>query len=317
MVKYLIGIDLGGTKISAALFDENSNLLVSSREPTEVGLGQEKGLQKIEKIVANLMATRGRGPKDVSGIGIGAPGFVNSKEGIIERAANFPGWLNVPVKKRLEDDLGIPTLVDHDLRVMVVGEKYHGLARELDNFICITVGTGIGMGLFDRGRVYTGAEMRAGDLGHVTMRDDGPKCRCGSRGCLEAMASGPAIARKAQEMVSLGKKTLLQKVGDIEAKGVFEAARREDRVAMDIVKEVGRLLGIAIDNVMKILDPGIVIVGGGVTEAGELLFEAIRKAVKEREPSSRERSQKIVKSTLGEKGQLLGAMELARRASQQ
>ncbi|MBC7333467.1 MAG: ROK family protein [Actinobacteria bacterium] len=307
---YYLAVDLGGTKTLVGIFESDAKLINKVKFLTAPEKGFKDWFLRINETVHSLLATTKIKFEDLRSIGVAAPGLVDSKNGVMEFSPNFPGWINVSIKDILERNMGVRTIVDHDVRAMVLGEKYYGAAKKKDNFVCITIGTGIGLGIFANGKVYAGDKMRAGELGHITIDEEGPLCGCGNHGCLEAIASGPAIASQATACLNRGEPSVLQNLIDIEAKDVLAAAENGDPVAVRIISKAGQIIGLAIANLVTILDPSLVILSGGVVESSTMILEIIRHTVRERSYTYRDRTCNIIKSPLGEEAVLYGALRL-------
>ena len=283
-----IGIDVGGTNVKIALVDDNGKIIYSNSVPTYAKMGYEYTVNNIKQAIKDLMKETNTTPSDIEGIGFDFPGQVDCKTGVVKLAPNIPGWVNVPIAQMIEDEFHIPTRIDNDVRCAALGELKFGAGRGCENFICITVGTGIGSGIVINGKVVRGATNAAGELGHIKLQmNGGPICGCGDTGCLEAFASGPAIVAMAQEYIKGGKSTKFREMaaaegGEITPYMVAKAAEEGDPVAKRIFEIVGEYIGIGLTSVINLLNPERVIIGGGVAESGELLLGPIRKTIKER-----------------------------------
>jgi glucokinase len=231
--------------------------------------------------------------------------------GLVSAPPIMPGWDNFPIRDHLQELWDIPVSLDNDADLGALGEWAYGAARGEKDVAYIKVGSGIGSGLLLDGRIYRGATGCAGEIGHITIRDNGPLCSCGSYGCLESMAGGQAIARKAREAVLAGRRTQLaaiQPVENITAHDVADATRMGDLVAQQIVAEAGSYLGIAIASMVNLINPAMVVVGGGVAQLGDLLLEPIRKTVRTRSLRSAAQAVRITAATLGRRSSSMGAV---------
>jgi glucokinase len=309
--KYSVGIDVGGTNVKIAVVDLKGNIIYSNSVPTRAEMGYEYTIKNIkETIYASLKETK-LTVDSIQGIGIGLPGQINSDEGLVRLLPNIPGWKNVPLGKILEDEFKVKTKLDNDVRVATLGEYTFGAGQGCKNLICLTVGTGVGSGIIVNGQLVRGASMSAGEIGHmVVMEPHGPICGCGSTGCLEALASGPAIVQMAREYISGGKSTLYKELaasGPITPYLVYEAAIQGDAVARRIFTITGEWLGLALVNVVNLLNPERIIIGGGVGQSGDLLLEPIRKVIKERALKSSADAVEVVAAELGESAGVVGA----------
>lgn len=317
-MKKRIGIDVGGTNVKLALVDDNGNVLHSDSVPTYAKMGYEYTVNNIIQAIKSLMEKSGCGAGDVEGIGFDFPGQIDYKNGIVRLAPNIPGWVDVPIAKMIEDEFGIKTRIDNDVRCATLGEMKFGAGKGCENFVCITVGTGIGSGLVVNGQIVRGASNAAGELGHIKLQmNDGPICGCGDRGCLEAYASGPSIVAMAQEYIKGGKSTRYRELaqdGEITPYLVAKAAQEGDPVAKRIFQIVGSYIGIGLTSVINLLNPEKVIIGGGVADAGDILFDPIKKTIKDRAMAVAGSAVEIVPAQLGNSAGVIGASLLVTNA---
>lgn len=311
-----IGIDVGGTNVKIALVDENGKIIYSNSVPTYAKMGYEYTVNNIKQAIKDLMKETGTDSTSIEGIGFDFPGQVDCKTGVVKLAPNIPGWVNVPIAQMIEDEFHIPTRIDNDVRCAALGELKFGAGKGCQNFVCITVGTGIGSGLVINGKVVRGAANAAGEIGHIKLQmNGGPICGCGDTGCLEAFASGPAIVAMAQDYIRGGKSTKFREMaaaegGEITPYMVAKAAEEGDPVAKRIFEIVGEYIGIGLTSVINLLNPEKVIIGGGVAEAGDLLFDPIRRTIKERAMVVAGNSVEIVPAELGNSAGVIGASML-------
>jgi glucokinase len=258
-------------------------------------------------------------PRQVCGVGIGAPGPVDPYRGLLIQGPNLPGWINIPLRDRLAERLKIPVFLGNDANLAALGEWQFGAGRGTDDLIYITISTGIGGGIICGGRLLVGAHGLAGEPGHVTLVPDGPACACGGRGHLEAVASGPAIARRTRELLGRdgGASSLHALCGGdpsrIDAKLVSAAAKQGDTLAFSVFQEAGGYVGRAVADMLTLLNPTMIILGGGVSRAGDLLLDPVRKAVERyvMNPSYLE-DLRITTAQLGDDAGLFGGFVLAR-----
>lgn len=310
-----IGIDVGGTNVKIALVDEGK-IIYSNSVPTYAKMGYEYTVNNIKQAIKDLMKETNTEAKDIQGIGFDFPGQVDCKTGVVKLAPNIPGWVNVPIAQMIEEEFNIPTRIDNDVRCAALGELKFGAGRGCENFICITVGTGIGSGIVINGKVVRGASNAAGELGHIKLQmQGGPICGCGDSGCLEAFASGPSIVAMAQDYIRGGKSTKFREMaaaegGEITPYMVAKAAEAGDPVAKRIFEIVGEYIGIGLTSVINLLNPEKVIIGGGVAEAGDLLFDPIRRTIKERAMVVAGEAVEIVPAELGNSAGVIGASML-------
>lgn len=311
-----IGIDVGGTNVKIALVDKSGKIIYSNSVPTYAKMGYEYTVNNIKQAIKDLMKETNTTAKDIDGIGFDFPGQVDYKTGVVKLAPNIPGWINVPIAQMIEEEFHIPTRIDNDVRCAALGEMKFGAGQGCENFVCITVGTGIGSGLVVNGQLVRGASNAAGEIGHIKLQmKDGLICGCGDTGCLEAYASGPSIVAMAQDYIKGGKSTKFREMaaaegGEITPYMVAKAAEAGDPVAKRIFEIVGEYIGIGLTSVINLLNPEKVIIGGGVAEAGDLLLNPIRKTIKERAMVVAGSAVEIVPAQLGNSAGVIGASML-------
>ena len=288
---FIVGVDLGGTNIVAgAMPVDGSREYAVRTEPTRAELGAEVVMDRIAQMVMDVItataAETGAARSDFLGVGIGAPGPLDRKRGIVIVTPNL-GWQDFPLRQALSDRVGMPAAIDNDANCATLGEWWCGAAKGGRNVVGLTIGTGIGGGLILNGTLYHGSSDVAGEIGHTTIDSTGRRCKCGNYGCLEAYASGPAIAERAREALAGDEPSLLSAMvgGDysrLTARTVYEAAGRGDAVAQEVVRETARFLGAGVANLLNIFNPDVVVLAGGVTDAGEALFTPLRAEVRRR-----------------------------------
>ena len=306
-----IGIDVGGTNVKIALVNDEGKILYSNSVPTRAEMGYEYTVNNIKQAIYDLLKETKLEPKDIQGIGFGFPGQVDYKAGIVRNAPNIPGWVEIPIAKIFEDEFHIPTRVDNDVRCAALGELNYGAGKGCENLICITVGTGIGSGLVVNGRLVRGASNAAGEIGHIKLQmNGGPICGCGDTGCLEAFASGPAIVALAEDYIRGGKSTKFRELANgapITPYIVCEATKAGDPVAQRIFTIVGEYIGIGLASVVNLLNPEKIIIGGGVADAGEYLFNPLTETLKKRAMKLAGETVKVVHAQLGNTAGVIGA----------
>ncbi len=311
---YVVGVDLGVTHIIVLVANLSGDIVARVESDFSVTVGPDEGLARIAATVRQCLADAGIPLERVRGLGMGVPGPVEYAEGRVVAPPIMPGWHGVPLRDRLAQELGIPVYVDNDANLGALSEHCHGAGRGYANLAYIKVGTGIGCGLIFGGQLYRGEVGSAGEIGHVTIDENGPPCKCGSYGCLESMAGGPAIALRAQQAIRAGQATSLaaiQPLESITARDVALAAQKGDKLALQLFAEAGRHIDVALASVANLLNPGLIIVGGGVAQAGRLLLDPIRKTLEQRALQPVARSTRVVQSILGRDASALGAMDLA------
>jgi glucokinase len=288
-MQYVLGIDIGGTSFSiGSVAGDGSRVAVLANQPTLADGGADDVVGRIAALARDVIArTEAAEPgSSCLGVGVGAPGPLDTARGIVHLTPNL-GWVNFPLRDRIEGALGLPAALDNDANCAVLGEWWMGAARGTRHAIGITIGTGIGGGIIVDGRLYHGASDCAGEIGHASIDATGRRCKCGNDGCLEAYASGPAIARRAVEAIESGAETSLVgrvdgRLDAITAQTVYEAAHEGDELAREVVNDTARFLGSGLANLLNIFNPEVVVVCGGVTGAGDLLFHPLRREVARR-----------------------------------
>jgi len=287
-VRYVIGIDIGGTNlVVGAVAEDGSQYRHLRSEPTRPEDGPDAVLARLTTLAEGVIAETLREPgAEVIGIGVGAPGPLDTRTGVIFLTPNL-GWVDMPLRQRMADALGYPTTLDNDANCAVLGEWWQGAARGSEHVVGVTIGTGVGGGVIIGGRLYHGASDCAGEFGHTTLDAQGRKCKCGNYGCLEAYASGPSIANRAVEAIRAGAVSVIPaKVGGdldlVTAQEVYQASQEGDEVALEVVRDAARYLGAGIANLINIFNPEVVVVCGGVTQAGDRLFAPLRQEVTRR-----------------------------------
>lgn len=313
--KLVVAIKLEPGRIIAALTDLNASILQRTTRPLEGNRGPQAILAAIKEAIRSLLRQEEVEPERVLGIGLAMPGIVEPKTGT-SVSPTFFQWSNVPIRAILEEELGIPVFVENDANALALGERWSGAGRGRENLVVLTVGIGVGAGIVIGGQLYRGAMNGAGEIGHMTIDEEGPVCYCGNRGCLETLASDGAMARRAREEMEKGRVSLILGLagGDrskITRETVVEAALAGDAVAREILRETGQHLGTGIANLVNILNPEVIIVGGeAADQAGELLLEPVREAMRQRAFAVLAKDSEIVPAALGPDGWLIGAAML-------
>lgn len=290
-----VGVDVGGTKIHAGLVDHQGRLLHSLRRETPVAEGPAGIFAAMRAMIRQLLDLAGG--REMVGIGLGMPGLIDRARGLSIHSPNT-GWTNVPILPEFAD-FGLPVAVDNDVRCHAVGELLFGAGRGLQHFVLITLGTGIGSGIVLDGQLFQGGSGRPGEIGHVTVAPGGPLCGCGKRGCLEAVAGGKAVGRRARE------------AGLAEtARGLFDRAAAGDAQALALVDDVAWELGLGISIMANLFNPQRIIVGGGMAEAGELLFTPMRRHAEALTMPGIRQTYEIVPAALQAEAGVVGAAAL-------
>jgi glucokinase len=289
MTRYVLGIDIGGTNLVAGCVSEDGAHLHGLRsEPTFAEKGADDVIARLLRLARAAMDETCAADRSATivGVGVGAPGPLDRERGVVLLTPNL-GWRDMPLRDRVGGALGLPAALDNDANCAVLGEWWIGAAKGARHALGVTIGTGIGGGLIIDGRMLHGASDCAGEIGHITIETSGRRCKCGNYGCLEAYASGPAIASRAVEAVEAGAPSRLADFagGDlarVTAQTVYEAAQHGDALAREVVGDTAKYLGAGIANLVNVINPEIVVVVGGVTLAGEWLFAPLRREVARR-----------------------------------
>jgi len=301
---------VGGTKIAAGVVTPEGEILDEARYPTPHS--RERLVESIGRAVAEV-----RGGFDVGGVCLAVPGLILDQKNTVVFSPNLRAIEGIPLKEELGSKIGLPLTIENDANAAAWGEFRFGAGSEVDHLVFVTLGTGIGGGVITHGVLLRGAQGSGGELGHVTVHATGPRCACGNRGCLEALASGTAIGRRGREVASerpnsaLGRLAIKRKVL---GEDVTELARGDDELALSVLEEAGQWLGIGLAGFVNIFNPEMVVVGGGAMEAGELILKPARREVYLRaRPPSRDLVE-VKEATLGPESGVLGAAALARDA---
>ena len=317
----VIGVDMGGTKILSAVIDAKGNILGTAKVSTKAGRGAVAVIDRIANCIQRAVNKSGVDAASIQAVGIGAPGPLDPATGVVIFAPNL-GWRDVPLKTELEARTGFPTFVDNDVNVGTLGEHVFGAGRGIQNVVGIFVGTGIGGGIILQGELFHGASKTAGEIGHIIVKAGGPRCGCGTRGCLEAIASRTAMTKQFQKAIlKKGKKSVLSELtgGDLGAirSGVLaKAVRLNDELTLKVFKKVTKYLGIGIGSIVNFLNPEMIVLGGGVVEAlDDTFLDDIRDATKKYSLPNTLDGVQIVRAELGDNSGILGAAALARQRS--
>lgn len=310
-----VGVDLGGTAIKVGICNEQGALLHTYEGPTEVSKGVDTVILNIEKYVRHIVEESPYSWEQLVGVGAGVAGFTNVREGVIVLAPNV-GFKDVPIRSILEDRLGKLVKIDNDANVAALGEAWAGSGNGIENCVCYTLGTGVGGGIIINGKIYQGFSGMAGEIGHTNVVPDleAIQCGCGKMGCLETVSSATGIIRMANDAVERGDHTSLQSVDTIMAKDVFDAAKAGDEVALRIVHRAAYYLGKSLASVAAVLNPEMFIIGGGVSKAGDILFDEVRSVFASLAPEPLQRGVSIVPATLGNDAGIVGAAGLLIRS---
>jgi glucokinase len=313
-----IGVDLGGTKILAGVFSASLKLLASSKSSTKADRGPKIVIERVARTIRDAADEADLDLKQVRAIGIGAPGAIHAGEGRVLFSPNLPGWEDVALKRDLEKELGLPVFVENDCNVCTLGVHAIELNGKPRHLVGIFLGTGIGSGLILDGHLHSGFNRTAGEIGHMVLEVGGPKCGCGNRGCFEALASRTAIFRRLQEAVKDGQKTILtellgDKLENLRSGDLRKALKKGDKLVEKIVEEAAEYTGIAVGNVINLLNPQYVVLGGGVIDALEDdMLAIIVETARDYAMNGTSKGIEIIASKLGDHAGISGAAVLAR-----
>ncbi len=311
----IIGIDLGTTNIYGVLCDLNAKILVEKSRPTCVAKGFRSIMRRTSEMIKELEDFSEQRSRPVLGAGLAVAGLINRERNAVDFSPDFH-WENADVQGELSRRHSIPIVFDNVTRVMALGELCFGVGRQFKNFICVNVGYGIGGGIVLNGEPVYGPRGIAGEIGHFTLDKDSRRlCDCGNFGCLEALASGNAIAKAARARLQAGAESVLRKmcgnaIEGVTAEMVADAAKKKDLVAWDVFSQAAEYLGIGIAALINLLDPDAVIIGGGVAQAGDLLFDIVRKTVSLRALNKIADNAVILPASFGMKAAAMGAVAL-------
>ena len=310
-------VDIGATSIDVALTTLGSELVAQRGEGADVGEGPLSVLDRVNNLLSQLIDEQSASPRDVLAIGVGVPGPVEQASGLLTVPPIMPGWDRFPIRDAFAGEYAAPVFVDNDVNVMALGEHWGGVAKGVADVIFVKIGTGIGSGIIVGGRLHRGAQGCAGDFGHICVDPDGPVCTCGNTGCLEAMAAAPAIVLQAERCAREGESpllmALLQERGELTMKGVGEAARRGDYCALTIIRRSGKLIGQTLASAVNVLNPSMIVIGGGVSRVGHALLAEVRSAVYQRSLPLATRNLPVVMSELDDVAGVVGASVMAAR----
>lgn len=319
MSPVILCVDIGGTHLRAARFSPTGQMLQRESIPTRVDEGFGPVLARLYHLIERVLP---EGGEEVIGIGLAVPGPLNPYAGVIIGAPNLPGWVNVPLRDLVAERFGYPVSIGNDANLAALGEHRFGAGRGYTDVIYLTISTGIGSGIITDGRMLLGRDGLGAEAGHIVVEPDGPRCGCGGYGHLEAVASGTALGRQAAALVAEGRAPAIAELAGGDPAGVTgeivgKAALAGDPVAIGLVTRAARYIGQGITTLLHLFNPGIVILGGGVTQLGDLLFEPIRARVRElaMSPVYWENTP-IVQAALGDDVGLLGALALVLKESE-
>ncbi len=312
----VLAIDLGGTKIFAAIISNKGQVIAKEYYLTLADEGPEAVINRIFSAIDHLLSQKNINLSQLGGISIAAAGAIDFEKGLITSSPHLPGWHDVPLRDIVKEKYKVNTFLINEAHAAALGENYFGVGQGVNNLILLTVGTGIGGGIIINGRLYSGASGSAGEIGHTTIDVNGPRCSCGNTGCLEALVSGTAVAKEAIRRIRQGERSSLTeivegKIENITAEKVSLAARAGDSLALEVILKAATYLGVGLANVVNIFNPEMIIIGGGMAKMGDLLLNPARQVVRERAFQLSAQAVQIVPAQLGDDAGVLGAAVLA------
>ncbi|WP_027408510.1 ROK family transcriptional regulator [Anoxybacteroides tepidamans] len=311
---YVIGLDIGSYQIKAVLANLNGFIVKKASFSIPTPINNDRLLSLMIQAVHHMKEGIDDTESRMIGIGVGMHGIIDVDNGESLFAPNL-NLYNIPIQKTLEKEFDILIKVENDVRAMALGERWFGNGHGTDSLVCINIGRGIGAGIIMDGKLFHGHNFISGEIGHMTIDIDGPKCSCGNYGCLQTLASGPAIARKAKTEIGLGHPSILTQLvggdlGNITGETVYEAAAQGDPLSVSILSQAGRYIGIGLTNIIHLINPKRIIIGGGVSNAGSLILESIQDTIYQRALTASAKQTEIMLSKLGEDATALGAVTL-------
>lgn len=300
--KFIIAIDLGGTNLKCALLDSSLRIKAKSSFNTKSFDNKHKLIGGIIASVDSFILNQKLKRSAILGVGLGVPGPVDTLKGIVHFLPNIPGWKEVKLKKILEQKTKLPVFIDNDAKLMTLAEHEAGAAKNYKNVLCLTLGTGVGGGLIINDSIYRGADNSSGEVGHFPLNEKGPLCGCGARGCLETYVGNYRIIQEARRL--FGSKITLEKVSAL--------ARENNLQAIDFWSRVGKKIGLALSGIVNLLNLDLIVIGGGVSNSGKVLFESIQRTIQLRAMRVQAKRVKIIKAKLGIDAGIIGAGYLVR-----
>jgi glucokinase len=301
-VKFIIGIDLGGTNLKVALLDSKYRIRDKEVLSTKRFIRKDNLIAAIIDSINKIMKNNKLNRACILGVGLGLPGPVDVKRGIVHFFPNIPGWKEVSLKRTLEKRLKLPVSLDNDAKLMTLAEYRLGAAQGFKNAVCLTLGTGVGGGIIVEGKLYRGSSNASGEIGHLPINERGPQCNCGGEACLETYIGNNRIIKEAKK--TFGRFISLEKLSAL--------AKKQNKKARRIWQDVGRHLGIALVGVVNLLNPDCIVIGGGIAEVGEVLFDKVREVISGQAMYVQAQKVKIVKAKLGKNAGLIGAAILVK-----
>jgi glucokinase-like ROK family protein len=308
---YIIGVDIGTTHIKTIVMNMVAEIICKIETPTVVSDPPEQVIDRIVETISQAIDKVNVPLSKYLGIGLGMPGLLDASCGMVLFSPDFK-WENIDLTEPVKSRFGLPVYMSNVTRAMAVGEKWFGLAKDVENFMCVNLGYGIGAAIFINNCIYSGSSDSSGEFGHMTLEKNGPQCSCGNYGCLEALASANAMSKKAVFLIERGESSTILDLADgktsnINAKLIFDAAKAGDGLGREIVREATEYIGIAISNAVNFIDPELIILEGGIAKAGDILIDGIKRIVERRQMKYAGRKLSIVASKMEEDAAAIGA----------
>lgn len=311
MGSVVIGVDLGGTNLRVALLNSDGVILDKRKEATQASDGWKKVVERLIDVISRQRELAVQRGLDVAAVGVGAPGVIRMDKGVVVKSPNFPDWNNLPLRDELEKALHLPVVIENDANAAALGEQWRGAGRGIGSMIFLTLGTGVGGGIVLGNKIWHGADGMAGELGHMTLVPDGRPCSCGNTGCLEMYASARGIVRSYCEESGEAASRTHAVLKEVTSEKVYQAAREGDVIAQRVMKDMGRMLGIGIANLINIFNPQMIVIGGGVKDAWDLFIGATREEIMRRAFQVLAERTEIAPSLLGDDAGMVGAAAVA------
>ncbi len=308
MGRVVIGVDLGGTNLRTALLSSEGDILDKSKEATYASDGWKKVVQRLIQNIQRQQEIAVQQGLSITAVGVGAPGVIQVDKGIVVKSPNFPDWNNLPLKDELENVLSLPVTIENDANAAALGEQWRGAGRGIGSMILLTLGTGVGGGIVLNRQIWHGADGMAGEVGHMTIIPDGRQCGCGNTGCLEMYASARGIVQSYREAGGVSE---TGNQSEITSAQVYQAASNGNVRAVEVMQDMGRILGIGIANLINIFNPEMVVIGGGVKDAWPLFIDSTRAEIRKRAFEVPAARTEIVPSKLGDDAGMVGAAAAA------
>lgn len=308
-LNYAVGVDLGGTKVKIGIVSSEGKIVKKISIPTLASEGVDKSISQIKKGIKTILTGY---KKDIAGIGIGAPGVVSLK-GTVENPPNLPGWGRVHLGKMINDEFSLPTFVENDANAAAIGEFIYGKGKKLNSFIMVTLGTGVGGGIIYNKKLFRGDYGAAGEIGHITIDRNGPKCKCGSFGCLETYLGNNYIIENVKQQLKSNNSKILELINNLEDLSphvVHEASLLGDEYALNVINDLGDKLGCGLASIVNVLDISNIIIGGGVSGFGKPLLKATKDSIKSRVLQSLRPRIKVIQAGLKNNAGIKGASSL-------